>query len=130
MHRSLVSNTQVTVEVDNWSVHHRVACVELSVKPISYSNTNFLRKFNVHRTLAYLRCSPPLKTNIGEVIQATCDMLEHMIDDFTKSLHECIIVEGWGIYCILFSKVISICIKLNFQDFCYMLMCQLILFTQ
>jgi hypothetical protein len=70
------------------------------------------------------------KSNIREEIQATShNMLQYVMDNFTKLLQECITVEGvYNAFC--FQKVNRMCIKLNFQDFCYMLMCQFILFTE
>jgi hypothetical protein len=68
-----------------------------------------------------------LKANIREAIH---DVLQCMMDDFNKHLprvHHC----GRGTctaFC--FQKMNSTYIKLNFQDICYMLMCQFILFTQ
>jgi hypothetical protein len=51
MHKSLVGNTQVTAEMDNWSVEHHIVCVEFFVKTESVIQTkyNFRRMFNVRR---------------------------------------------------------------------------------
>jgi hypothetical protein len=60
----------------------------------------------------------------------------NIMDYFIKCLQDCTTVEGMGggggglVITSCFQKVKDVYITVNVKDFCYMLMCQLILFIQ
>jgi hypothetical protein len=57
-------------------------------------------------------------------------MLQCVMDDFAKCLKEFITAEGGTFTAFCLQNVNSLCMKFNFQDLCYLLMCKFALFSQ